>query len=58
MICLLRGSGVLALEYGRPGSWMSLPRLSVVHLRHRGSILAVLAGLAIVLELAAGTGLA
>ena len=37
---------------------ISLPRLSVVHLRRRGSVLAVLAGVAIVLELAAGTGLA
>ena len=37
---------------------VSLPRLSVVHLRHRGSVLAVLAGVAILLELAAGTGLA
>jgi len=37
---------------------LSLPRLSVVHLRRRGSVLAVLAGVAILLELAAGTGLA
>ena len=37
---------------------ISLPRLSVVHLRRRGSVLAVLAGVAILLELAAGTGLA
>ncbi len=37
---------------------VSLPRLSVVHLRHRRSVLAVLAGVAILLELAAGTGLA
>src|ERR1700760_1068075 len=37
---------------------VSLPRLSVVHLRRRRSVLAVLAGVAILLELAAGTGLA
>ena len=37
---------------------VSLPRLSVVHVRRRRSVLAVLAGVAIVLELAAGTGLA
>ena len=37
---------------------ISLPRLSVVHVRRRGSVLAVLAGVAILLELAAGTGLA
>ena len=59
MIRLLQGSGVLA--FGAWEAWLmdvSLPRLSVVHLRHRGSVLAVLAGVAIVLELAAGTGLA
>ncbi|MBV9094165.1 MAG: hypothetical protein JO132_09850 [Streptosporangiaceae bacterium] len=37
---------------------VSLPRLSVVHMRHRGAVLAVLVGVAIALELAAGTGLA
>jgi hypothetical protein len=37
---------------------VSLPRLSVVHLRRRRSVLALLAGVAILLELAAGTGLA
>jgi hypothetical protein len=37
---------------------VSLPKLSVVHLRSRRSVLAVLAGVAILLELAAGTGLA
>lgn len=37
---------------------VSLPRLSVVHLRRRRSVVAVLAGVAVVLELAAGTGLA
>ena len=37
---------------------VSLPRLSVVHLRRRRSVLAVLAGVAILLELAAGVGLA
>lgn len=37
---------------------VSLPRLSVVHLRRRWRVLAVLAGVAILLELAAGTGLA
>src|SRR5262249_19368447 len=37
---------------------VSLPRLSVVPLRRRRSVLAVLAGVAILLELAAGTGLA
>jgi hypothetical protein len=37
---------------------VSLPRLSVVHLRHRGTVLAVLVGVAIMLELAAGVGLA
>jgi uncharacterized membrane protein YbhN (UPF0104 family) len=36
----------------------SLPRLSVVHLRRRGSMIALLVGAAILLELAAGTGLA
>ena len=35
---------------------VSWPRLSVVHLRRRRSVLAVLAGVAIVLELAAGPG--
>jgi hypothetical protein len=34
-----------------------LPRLSVVHLRRRGSVLTVLVGVAILLELAAGVGL-
>jgi hypothetical protein len=59
MIGLLRGSGVLAS--GVSEAWLmgvSLPRLSVVHLRRRRSVLAVLAAVAIVLELAAGTGLA
>ena len=37
---------------------VSLPRLSVVHLRRRRSVLAVLVGVAILLELAAGAGLA
>lgn len=37
---------------------VSLPRLSVVHLRHRRSVLAVLVATAILLELAAGVGLA
>lgn len=37
---------------------VSLPRLSVVHLRRRRSVVAVLAGVAVLLELAAGTGLA
>src|SRR5438477_9771601 len=37
---------------------VSLPGLSVVHLRRRGSVLAMLAGVSILLELAAGTGLA
>ena len=37
---------------------VSLPRLSVVHLRRRRSVLAVLVGVAILLELAAGVGLA
>ena len=37
---------------------VSLPRLSVVHLRRRRSVLAVLVAVAIVLELAAGAGLA
>jgi hypothetical protein len=37
---------------------VSLPRLSVVHLRRRRSVLAVLAGVAVLLELAAGVGLA
>ena len=37
---------------------VSVPRLSVVHVRRRGTLLAVLAGVAILLELAAGTGLA
>jgi hypothetical protein len=58
MIGLLPGSGVLAL--GVLEAWLmgvSLPRLSVVHVRRRRSVLAVLAGVAIVLELAAGTGL-
>ena len=36
---------------------VSLPRLSVVHVRRRGRLVAVLAALAIVLELAAGVGL-
>lgn len=36
----------------------SLPRLSVVHLRRRGSMIALLVAAAILLELAAGTGLA
>jgi hypothetical protein len=35
-----------------------LPRLSVVHLRHRRLVLALLVGVAILLELAAGVGLA
>jgi hypothetical protein len=59
MIGLLPGSGGLAL--GVLEAWLmgvSLPRLSVVHVRRRRSVLAVLAGVAIVLELAAGTGLA
>ncbi len=37
---------------------VSLPRLSVVHLRRRRSVLAVLVGVAVLLELAAGAGLA
>lgn len=37
---------------------VSLPRLSVVHFRRRGTVLAMLVGLAILLELAAGVGLA
>jgi hypothetical protein len=37
---------------------VSLPRLSVVHLRRRRSVVAVLVALAILLELAAGVGLA
>jgi len=37
---------------------VSLPRLSVVHVRRSGSVMAVLAGVAILLELAAGVGLA
>ena len=37
---------------------VSLPRLSVVHLRRRRSVLAVLVAAAILLELAAGVGLA
>jgi hypothetical protein len=37
---------------------VALPRLSVVHVRRRRSVLAVLVGVAILLELAAGTGLA
>jgi hypothetical protein len=37
---------------------VSLPRLSVVHLRHRGVVLTVLVAVAILLELAAGVGLA
>jgi uncharacterized membrane protein YbhN (UPF0104 family) len=36
----------------------SLPRLSVVHLRRRGSMIALLVVVAVLLELAAGTGLA
>jgi uncharacterized membrane protein YbhN (UPF0104 family) len=36
----------------------SLPRLSVVHLRRRGSMIALLVVAAVLLELAAGTGLA
>ena len=35
----------------------SLPRLSVVHLQRRGSALALLIAVAVLLELAAGTGL-
>lgn len=35
-----------------------LPRLSVVHIHRRGTVLAVLAGVAVLLELAAGSGLA
>jgi hypothetical protein len=57
MIGLSQGSGVLALENWRPMR-VSLPRLSVVHLRRRRMVLAVLVGVAILLELAAGTGLA
>ena len=34
-----------------------LPRLSVVHLQRRGSALALLIAVAVLLELAAGTGL-
>lgn len=37
---------------------VSLPRLSVVHLQRRASVLALLVGVAVLLELAAGTGLA
>jgi hypothetical protein len=37
---------------------ISLPRLSVVHLRRRGSVVAALVVIAVFLELAAGTGLA
>ena len=37
---------------------VSLPRLSVVHMQRRGSAVALLAGVAILLELAAGAGLA
>jgi hypothetical protein len=37
---------------------VSLPGLSVVHLRRRRSVLAVLVVVAILLELAAGVGLA
>jgi hypothetical protein len=37
---------------------ISLPRLSVVHLRRRGSVVAGLVVVAVLLELAAGTGLA
>src|ERR1700749_1719462 len=36
---------------------VALPRLSVVHLQRRGSVLALLVGVAILLELAAGVGL-
>ncbi len=59
MIGLLPGSGGLALgSIGGLAHGVSLPRLSVVHMRRRRSVLAVLAGVAILLELAAGTGLA
>ena len=37
---------------------VSLPRLSVVHMQRRGTVLAVLVAVAILLELAAGAGLA
>jgi uncharacterized membrane protein YbhN (UPF0104 family) len=37
---------------------ISLPRLSVVHLRHRGSVVAALVVVAVLLEVAAGAGLA
>jgi hypothetical protein len=37
---------------------ISLPRLSIVHMQRRGSVLALLVGVAILLELASGVGLA
>jgi hypothetical protein len=37
---------------------VSLPRLSLVHLRSRGSVVALLVVVAVLLELAAGAGLA
>jgi hypothetical protein len=45
MIGLLRGSGVLASGVSEASLMgVSLPRLSVVHVRRRRSVLAVLAG--------------
>ncbi len=58
MIRLSGGSGSGVAEWEACLMRVSLPRLSVVHLRRRRSVLAMLAGVAIVLELAAGVGLA
>ncbi len=58
MIRLSGGSGSGVAEWEACLMRVSWPRLSVVHLRRRRSVLAMLAGVAIVLELAAGVGLA
>ena len=58
MVRSLRGSGTGVGEREACPMRVPLPRLSVVHLRHRRMVLAVLVAAAIVLELAAGVGLA
>ena len=58
MIRLSGGSGSGVGEWEACLMRVSLPGLSVVHLRRRRSVLAMLAGAAILLELAAGVGLA
>jgi hypothetical protein len=57
--CMVRdlpGSGIGV--GGKVLMCVSLPRLSVVHMQRRGSVLALLVAAAILLELAAGVGLA